>query len=131
MLADATPSASYYSSYEQQPLWKLSDLPLTLMALAYLFNIVSTAFRKYWATSGKYGDLRKQFVPNNVGKFRLLLFATNNVNVRFGTTDSRQLLPVLKDYVIHRYGEFVLLMIGEGILSLLVSVLLQSMRVLL
>jgi hypothetical protein len=121
MLADATPGASYYSSYEQQPLWKVSDLPITLMALAYLFNIVSTAFRKYWATSGKYGDLRKQFVPNNVGKFRLLLFATNNV-VRFGTIDSRQLLPILKDYVIHRYGEFVLLMIGEGILSLLVSV---------
>ena len=29
-------------------------------------------------------------------------------------------IPVNIDYLIHRYGEFVMLMIGEGVLSLLI-----------
>mmetsp|Transcript_4866 Transcript_4866/g.11092 ORF Transcript_4866/g.11092 Transcript_4866/m.11092 type:complete len:593 (-) Transcript_4866:185-1963(-) len=41
-------------------------------------------------TSGKHGDIRHRYVPSNI------------------------------DYVIHRYGEWILLMIGEGILSLLI-----------
>ena len=42
------------------------------------------------ATSGKRGDIRTRFVPNNI------------------------------DYMIHRYGEWIMLMIGESILSLLI-----------
>ena len=83
---------SDYNAYEttNRPRWVLSDLPLTLTALSYLLNIFFTTWRKMRATSGKHGDIRQRFVPNNV------------------------------DYVVHRYGEWILLMIGEGILSLLI-----------
>jgi len=70
--------------------WELSDLPLTLTAIGYLQNIIFSTISNFEITSGKHGDIRKRFVPNNV------------------------------DYVIHRYGEWILLMIGEGILSLLI-----------
>ena len=72
------------------PRWTLTDLPLTLTALAYLLNIFHTTWRKMRATSGKHGDIRTRFVPNNVG------------------------------YMIHRYGEWIMLMVGESILSLLI-----------
>mmetsp|Transcript_13831 Transcript_13831/g.30079 ORF Transcript_13831/g.30079 Transcript_13831/m.30079 type:complete len:1067 (+) Transcript_13831:294-3494(+) len=91
----AAASDTYGSAYDtyagaNEPRWVLSDLPLTLTAIAYLQNIFFTTWRKMRATSGKHGDIRQRFVPNNV------------------------------DYVIHRYGEWILLMIGEGILSLLI-----------
>lgn len=70
--------------------WTLTDLPLTLTALAYLLNIFHTTWRKMRATSGKHGDIRTRFVPNNV------------------------------DYMVHRYGEWIMLMVGESILSLLI-----------
>jgi len=70
-------------------LWDLTDLPMTLMAFGYVFNIVSCIV-SMWFAANKYGDIRKYMVPYNV------------------------------DYVIHRYGEWTLLMIGEGILSLLI-----------
>jgi len=71
-------------------LWDLTDLPLTLMAIGYLFNIVSTIFWIWGAQNNRHGDVRKYIIPFNV------------------------------DYTIHRYGEWTLLMIGEGILSLLI-----------
>lgn len=72
------------------PRWTLTDLPLTLTALAYLLNIFHTTWRKMRATSGKHGDIRTRFVPNNI------------------------------QYMIHRYGEWIMLMVGESILSLLI-----------
>ena len=72
------------------PRWTLTDLPLTLTALAYLLSIFHTTWRKMRATSGKHGDIRTRFVPNNV------------------------------DYIIHRFGEWIMLMVGESILSLLI-----------
>ena len=63
--------------------WTLTDLPLTLTALAYLLNIFHTTWRKMRATSGKHGDIRTRFVPNNIS------------------------------YMIHRYGEWIMLMIGD------------------
>jgi len=83
-------SASGYYEEEPKPLWALSDLALTLTAFGYLMNILYTTFRKMRATSGKCGDIRDNFVPNNV------------------------------DYLIHRYGEWIMLMIGESVLSLLI-----------
>ena len=64
--------------------WKIEDLPLTLLAVAWLLSIVLTFFFELRATNGKHGDVRTQLVPSNI------------------------------DYVIHRYGEWCLLMIGEG-----------------
>ncbi|KAL7539976.1 hypothetical protein ACHAXR_009774 [Thalassiosira sp. AJA248-18] len=98
-LASATAAAAAasegYETYEESAsseptLWKTSDLPLTLMAVAYLLGLIVTAARQMRISSGKHGDIRDRYVPNNV------------------------------DYVIHRYGEWILLMIGEGILSLLI-----------
>jgi PAS domain-containing protein len=80
----------YEESFQSKPLWELTDLPFTLTAAGYVANIVTTTIRKYRATSGKHGDIHKKFVPNNV------------------------------DYLIHRYGEWIMLMIGESILSLLI-----------
>ena len=79
-----------YYDKKTRALWEVSDLPLTLTAFAYVSNIVYTTLRKVRATGGKYGDIQKTFVPNNV------------------------------DYLIHRYGEWVMLMIGESILSLMI-----------
>lgn len=79
---------AYESASLSEPLWKLADLPLTLTAVAYLVHAMVIGLRKVFITSGKRGDIRDRYVPHNV------------------------------DYVIHRYGEWILLMIGEGILSL-------------
>mmetsp|Transcript_9273 Transcript_9273/g.19554 ORF Transcript_9273/g.19554 Transcript_9273/m.19554 type:complete len:733 (-) Transcript_9273:105-2303(-) len=80
-------AAADHGSYE---VWELFDLPLTLTAIGYLQNLFFSTITNFEITSGKRGDIRERFVPNNV------------------------------DYVIHRYGEWILLMIGEGILSLLI-----------
>jgi len=81
------------------PKWMVSDLPLTLTALAYLMNIFFTAIRKLRITSGGAGnDIRESFVPNNI------------------------------DYLIHRYGEWCMLMIGESVLSLLIVTTTESRR---
>lgn len=84
-------SENYGSSI---PIWKLSDLPLTLLAGYYLLSFFTTALarlKKY-----KTVDIRKRFVPSNI------------------------------DFEIHRYGEWILLMIGEGILSLLIVATTES-----
>ena len=47
-----------YASAELEPLWKLSDLPLTLTAAAYLSTVIVTVVRKMVITSGKHGDIR-------------------------------------------------------------------------
>ena len=47
-----------YASSELEPLWKLSDLPLTLTAAAYLLTAIMALVRKMVITSGKYGDIR-------------------------------------------------------------------------
>ena len=72
---------NYSSNYDKTD-WMIDDLPLTLMAVAYIQNIVSTLVLEVRA--GKKGDVRTWFVPSNI------------------------------DYVVHRYGEWCLLMIGEG-----------------
>lgn len=82
-------SSNYNSDYGSSA-WRIDDLPLTLMAVAWIQNIVCTYFLELRATNGKHGDVRTQLVPSNI------------------------------DYVIHRYGEWCLLMIGEGILSLVI-----------
>ena len=69
----SAPSSSYqkYDSSEAaaaEPLWKLSDLPLTLMACGYLLQILLTVFHKTMITNGKHGDIRDRYVPNNVGE---------------------------------------------------------------
>jgi hypothetical protein len=79
-------SQEYYGS--TAPIWKLSDLPLTLLAGYYLISFVITALARL--RMFKSVDIRKRFVPSNI------------------------------DFEIHRYGEWILLMIGEGILSLLI-----------
>lgn len=76
-------SSNYNSDYGSSA-WRIDDLPLTLMAVAWIQNIVCTYFLELRATNGKHGDVRTQLVPSNI------------------------------DYVIHRYGEWCLLMIGEG-----------------
>lgn len=80
-------SSNYNSDYNSDygsSAWRIDDLPLTLMAVAWIQNIVCTYFLELRATNGKHGDVRTQLVPSNI------------------------------DYVIHRYGEWCLLMIGEG-----------------
>lgn len=113
--ADGTyePQASH-----PEPIWLISDLPLTLTAFGYLLNLIALSVRKFLATSGKIGDIRALFVPNNVGES-----AIKSSVVADGLSHLTALfLPSITDYVIHRYGEWVLLMIGEGILSLLIVV---------
>lgn len=79
----------YYGSSPPTPIvWKLSDLPFTLLAGYYLMSFITTAFARL--QQYKTMDIRKRFVPSNI------------------------------DFEIHRYGEWILLMIGEGVLSLLI-----------
>ena len=73
----------YLNNYEKSH-WRIEDLPFTLMAAAFIQNIVLTLVLEVRATSGKKGDVRTCLVPSNI------------------------------DYMIHRYGEWCLLMIGEG-----------------
>ncbi|EJK62677.1 hypothetical protein THAOC_16701, partial [Thalassiosira oceanica] len=71
--------------------WDYGDLPLTLLAIGYVFNQFLRVFVEWRATTVTAKlDIRRCWVPYNV------------------------------EMMIHRYGEWVLLMIGEGILSLLI-----------
>ncbi|EJK49236.1 hypothetical protein THAOC_31910 [Thalassiosira oceanica] len=70
--------------------WDYGDLPLTLLAIGYVFNQVLDAIGEWRAIVNDKLDIRSRFVPMNV------------------------------EMTIHRYGEWLLLMIGEGILSLLI-----------
>jgi hypothetical protein len=79
-------------NHEQGVKWSIGDVPLLLCASIYLINTVFTLFRKY-NTIGKkatYQEIQQHFVPSNV------------------------------DYVIHRYGDWIMLLIGESVLSLLI-----------
>ena len=89
------PSEYYGSSASTPtPIWKLSDLPFTLLAGYYLMSFVTTALARL--QQYKTIDIRKRFVPSNI------------------------------DFEIHRYGEWILLMIGEGVLSLLIVATTES-----
>ena len=65
LASPADESETYYGS-SSTPIWQLSDLPLTLLAVYYVFSFVITALtrlRKY-----KTVDLRERYVPSNIGK---------------------------------------------------------------
>ena len=68
--------------------WSIADVPLALCCAAYIANIIWAICSKCGVTGGIKGDIRDHFIPNNI------------------------------DYMIHRYGEWIMLMIGESILSL-------------
>ena len=70
--------------------WDYGDLPLTLTAIGYVSNQMLRVFVEWRAIATAKIDIRRTLVPYNV------------------------------EMMIHRYGEWVLLMIGEGILSLLI-----------
>ena len=70
--------------------WDYGDLPLTLTAIGYVSNQMLRVFVEWRAIATVKLDIRRTLVPYNV------------------------------EMMIHRYGEWVLLMIGEGILSLLI-----------
>jgi hypothetical protein len=72
------PSSGYGYHDKEGTNWKWADLPLALCCLGYLLNILYTVYRKLRIGSGKKGDIRDHYVPNNV------------------------------DYMIHRYGEWVM-----------------------
>ena len=70
--------------------WTIADLPLALCCMAYILNIIYGSIRQIIMANDSTKNLQDYFVPNNI------------------------------DYMIHRYGEWVMLMIGESILSLLI-----------
>ncbi|KAL3908305.1 MAG: hypothetical protein SGILL_008532 [Bacillariaceae sp.] len=84
MLAEEENLSSCYSD------WQIFDLPLALCFIGYIFDILSTSFRRFIKFDPKKLDVRDHFVPTNI------------------------------DFQIHRYGEFVMLMLGEAVLSLLI-----------
>ena len=92
LLASPEYSPEYYGS--SAPIWKLSDLPFTLLAGYYVLTFATTALARL--QQYKTEDIRKRFVPSNI------------------------------DFEIHRYGEWILLMIGEGVLSLLIVATTES-----
>ncbi|KAL7544786.1 hypothetical protein ACHAWF_008149 [Thalassiosira exigua] len=98
LLAPAPAAGKYDSKADSEPaaLWTLSDLPMTLMAIAYLETIVVTTWTTMAIAHGKRATIKDRYVWPNI------------------------------DYMIHRYGEWILLMIGEGILSLLVVETVES-----
>jgi hypothetical protein len=70
--------------------WSIADLPISLLFIAYVFDILFTLVRKIGKVNSKKKDVRDYFVPSNI------------------------------DFQIHRFGEFTMLMIGESVLSLLI-----------
>lgn len=68
--------------------WNLSDLPLTLSCGAYLLRCLHEVYEHARGATLDVNDIPTTFVPNNI------------------------------DYMIHRYGEWVMLMIGESIISI-------------
>jgi hypothetical protein len=77
---------------EQGIQWSIGDVPLMLCTSIYVINIVCTLCRKYYTIGKKstYQEIEQYFVPHNV------------------------------DYMIHRYGDWIMLLIGESVLSLLI-----------
>lgn len=72
-------------------LWKVGDLALTLCCASYGLRICSQVIIMHHHNhSRKTRDFQSNFVPNNI------------------------------EYLIHRYGEWVMLMIGESVLALLI-----------
>ena len=58
--------------------WTIGDVPILLCTGVYFINIVFTLFRKYTSVNRQGQDIREHFVPNNI------------------------------DYMIHRYGEWIM-----------------------
>ena len=75
---------------KSRKIWQTSDLPFTLTAIGYVSTVLHTTIKKLRVTDSQHGDIRQHFVPYNV------------------------------DFLIHRYGEWIMLMIGESVLSLLI-----------
>ena len=75
-------------SHSDQVLWSITDLPLSITAVGYSLNSVFTWTRKIRSTSGSKIDIRKTFVPNNI------------------------------DYVISRYNDWFLLLLGEVVMAM-------------
>ena len=90
----AASSDSEYNKYEDAyttgTQWSISDLPLSLCFIGYILNLLFTAFRKIYTLDSKKRDVRDHYIPNNI------------------------------DFMIHRYGEFTMLMLGEIVLSVLI-----------
>ena len=66
----------------------LGDVPLCTLTFGYLYNVISTTKRKVKAKSGGHGDVRNAYVPNVV------------------------------DYVIQRYNDWTMLLLGEVVMAL-------------
>jgi Bacterial low temperature requirement A protein (LtrA) len=79
-----------FNSDSSSMVWSLGDLPLALCCASYLFDIIFSAFRKLCKFDPKKLDIRDHYIPTNI------------------------------DFQIHRYGEFIMLMLGESVLSLLI-----------
>ncbi|CAJ1964795.1 unnamed protein product [Cylindrotheca closterium] len=77
-------------------LLEMRDLPLGIICFTYFFNISFSLMKSMFLASGDQTNIRDRFVPNNL------------------------------DYVIHRYGEWIMLMIGESVLSLLIVETIES-----
>mmetsp|Transcript_9192 Transcript_9192/g.21918 ORF Transcript_9192/g.21918 Transcript_9192/m.21918 type:complete len:989 (+) Transcript_9192:3-2969(+) len=93
----AAAAASDDCSCQTGALLEMRDLPLGIICFAYFFNIAFSLTKTMCLASGAEGkDIRDRFVPNNL------------------------------DYVIHRYGEWIMLMIGESVLSLLIVETIES-----
>jgi len=78
--------------------WRLADLPLTLCCASYLLRILTQiGIVLYHNRSEKIIDFQNRFVPHNI------------------------------EFLIQRYGEWVMLMIGENVLALLIVETIESM----
>ena len=58
--------------------WSIADVPLLLCTAIYVINILATLYRKHRSVERQGQDIREHFVPNNI------------------------------DYMIHRYGEWIM-----------------------
>ena len=72
----------------ENTLLALGDVPLCILTFGYLYNVISTTKRKLKAKSGGHGDVRNAYVPNIV------------------------------DYVIQRYNDWTMLLLGEVVMAL-------------
>ncbi|KAL3941868.1 MAG: hypothetical protein SGBAC_003838, partial [Bacillariaceae sp.] len=82
---------------KENSLWRLADLPLTLCCASYLLRICTQiGIMQYHNRSKKVIDFQNRFVPHNI------------------------------EFLIQRYGEWVMLMIGENVLALLIVETIES-----
>ncbi|CAJ1970214.1 unnamed protein product [Cylindrotheca closterium] len=82
---------------KENHLWRLADLPLTLCCASYLLRICTQiGIMQYHNRSKKIVDFQNRFVPHNI------------------------------EFLIQRYGEWVMLMIGENVLALLIVETIES-----